>query len=143
MLGLLAGLGGYTFIYAEGLSYFGTDPKACVNCHVMNDQYASWQRTVHHNWATCADCHLPAHGVEKYVAKARNGWNHSRAFTMMDFPDPIQITPPNAAILQENCIRCHEGLVDSMHANFVGNNAEQREGTSCVHCHQWVGHGMK
>ena len=41
-LGLVAGLGAFTFRYAEGLSYFSADPRACVNCHIMWDQYASW-----------------------------------------------------------------------------------------------------
>jgi hypothetical protein len=31
------GLGGYTFVYAEGGSYFSDDPRACVNCHVMRE----------------------------------------------------------------------------------------------------------
>ena len=34
-VGIAAGVGGYTFRYAEGLSYFKTDPKACVNCHMI------------------------------------------------------------------------------------------------------------
>ncbi len=38
LVGTVAGLGAYTFRYAEGFSYFSTDPRACNNCHVMNDQ---------------------------------------------------------------------------------------------------------
>jgi len=37
-LGLLMGVGGYTFIYARGASYMTDDPAACANCHVMNEQ---------------------------------------------------------------------------------------------------------
>jgi cytochrome c nitrite reductase small subunit len=37
--GLLVGLGLYTFVYAKGASYLTNDPAACVNCHVMNEQY--------------------------------------------------------------------------------------------------------
>jgi cytochrome c nitrite reductase small subunit len=48
MIGAVAGLRAYTFRYGEGLSYFSTDPLACKNCHVMNDQYASWSRGPHH-----------------------------------------------------------------------------------------------
>jgi hypothetical protein len=33
--GIFVGIGGYTFRYAEGLSYFSTDPAACANCHIM------------------------------------------------------------------------------------------------------------
>ncbi len=38
----------FTFRYAEGLSYFSTDPKACANCHIMNDQFVSWSKGPHH-----------------------------------------------------------------------------------------------
>ena len=41
-LGMLLGLGGFTFHYGEGLSYLSTDPAACVNCHIMQPQYESW-----------------------------------------------------------------------------------------------------
>src|SRR5262249_39642603 len=58
-LGVVLGLGGFTFRYAEGLSYFSTDPKACANCHIMRRQYDGWQKASHHGAATCADCHLP------------------------------------------------------------------------------------
>ena len=42
LVGLVADIGLFTFDYGEGLSYFSTDPRACANCHIMNDQYASW-----------------------------------------------------------------------------------------------------
>jgi hypothetical protein len=41
LVGVLADVGGYTFCYAEGFSYFSTEPKACANCHNMNDEYDS------------------------------------------------------------------------------------------------------
>jgi hypothetical protein len=43
--GLLSGVGGFTFHYAEGFSYFSTDPKACANCHIMWPEYDSWSRS--------------------------------------------------------------------------------------------------
>ena len=55
LVGLLLGTGAFTFKYAEGLSYFSTDPKACVNCHIMTPQYDSWQKSSHHAVATCVD----------------------------------------------------------------------------------------
>jgi hypothetical protein len=35
IIGPVLGLGVYTFWYAEGASYFSSDPKSCVNCHIM------------------------------------------------------------------------------------------------------------
>ncbi|MFW5942556.1 MAG: cytochrome c nitrite reductase small subunit, partial [Chloroflexota bacterium] len=41
------GLGGFTFIYAEGASYLSDDPNACVNCHVMRDVHDAWNHGSH------------------------------------------------------------------------------------------------
>jgi cytochrome c nitrite reductase small subunit len=140
LLGIVVGVGAYTFDYGEGLSYFSTDPKACVNCHIMNDQYVSWQKAGHHQSAVCVDCHLPHEFVPKYLAKADNGWRHSKAFTLQDFHEPIQITSRNADILQANCIRCHG---DFVHELVVGARSPTRDSVQCVHCHRGVGHGAR
>jgi len=139
LLGSALGLGAFTFAYAEGLSYLSPDPKACVHCHVMRPQYDGWQKASHHGVATCVDCHLPASGISKYWAKARNGWNHSKAFTLQDFPEPIRITPKNAEHLQENCLRCHGDLVHDL----VAGARTDADAVSCVHCHASVGHGAR
>jgi cytochrome c nitrite reductase small subunit len=137
--GAALGLAAFTFRYAEGLSYFSTDPKACANCHIMNDQYASWTKGPHHNDARCVDCHLPNDTVDKYVAKALNGYHHSKGFTLQDFPEPILIKPRNAEILQDNCLRCHGGLV---HDALAAGPRPVEDGR-CVHCHRNVGHGAR
>ena len=64
--GVLSGLGGYTFLYAEGLSYFSTDPLACANCHIMQHQYDSWTKSSHKSVARCVDCHLPKDHAETF-----------------------------------------------------------------------------
>jgi cytochrome c nitrite reductase small subunit len=136
-VGALVGLGAFTFRYAEGFSYFSTDPRACANCHIMNDHYDSWQKASHHTVATCVDCHLPHGGVSKYVAKARNGFFHSKAFTFQDFHEPIMITPVNARTLRENCVRCHQSLVSAI----TGADPHGTGAADCVRCHRAVGHG--
>ena len=98
LLGLLAGIGGFTFKYAEGLSYMSNDPEVCVNCHIMNDEYDSWRKGPHHGNATCNDCHVPPHFPQKYMAKAANGYHHSKAFTLQDFHEPIMIKERNSQI---------------------------------------------
>ena len=90
------GLSVFTFDYAEGTSYFSTDPKACVNCHIMNDQYHSWQKGGHHASATCVECHLPHDTIPKYIAKADHGFWHSKGFTFNDFKEPIRIKARSA-----------------------------------------------
>lgn len=137
MLGISIGLSGFTFMYAEGLSYLSADPKACVNCHIMRSQYDSWQKASHHTAAVCVDCHLPHGLIPKYIAKAENGYHHSKGFTFEDFHEPIMIKTKNSHILQENCIACHEEMVsDMLEIAKAGNTSIQ-----CVHCHRNVGHG--
>jgi cytochrome c nitrite reductase small subunit len=137
MVGMVVGLGLYTFRYAEGMSYFSTDPKACANCHVMNDQYASWVKGPHQGKATCVECHLPHDLVPKYIAKAENGYHHSKGFTLEDFHEPIMIKPKNAAILQQSCLRCHGDFVH----DIVTASRSTASDIRCVHCHRSAGHG--
>jgi cytochrome c nitrite reductase small subunit len=136
LVGLLAGLGVFTALYAEGLSYLSNDPEACANCHIMWPQYEGWQKSSHHSVAKCVDCHLPHDFVGKWMAKAVNGYHHSVAFTLQNFHEPIQIKGRNSAILQENCQRCHAALVHDL-VTVAGRGQELR----CVHCHDTVGHG--
>ena len=113
-------------------------------CVVMNDQYASWTKGPHHGDARCVDCHLPHDTVEKYLAKALNGYHHSKGFTLQDFHEPILIKPRNAEILQSNCLRCHGDLVhDALVAGARGPKPAEVEDGRCVHCHRGVGHGAR
>jgi cytochrome c nitrite reductase small subunit len=137
LLGLLLGIGGYTFLYAEGLSYMSDDPKVCVNCHIMQPQYDSWQKASHHAVAACVDCHLPHGFVGKYFAKAENGYNHSKEFTLQDFHEPIMLKATSRRILVENCLHCHGDLVHDQVA-LVGDDPEALR---CLYCHRSVGHG--
>ena len=137
-LGLAAGIGGYTFRYAEGLSYLSTDPKACVNCHIMQSQYDAWQKSSHHAVAVCIDCHLPHDFFGKYFAKAENGYRHSKEFTAQTFAEPITVHPKGREILQANCEYCHGELVHDSAGSTGPNGALE-----CVHCHATVGHGTR
>jgi len=103
----------------------------------MNDEYASWAKGPHHVGARCVDCHLPHATLPKLVAKASNGYHHSKGFTLQDFHEPILIKPRNAEILQESCLRCHGELVHDMLLGAARAEDEVR----CVHCHRGVGHG--
>jgi cytochrome c nitrite reductase small subunit len=138
LVGIVLGLGSYTFYYAEGGSYFSNDPRACVNCHIMRDHYDGWQHASHHAVAACNDCHTPHDLVGKYSIKAMNGFWHSKAFTLQDFHEPIRIRPINARVLRTACLHCHLDLV----SEIVGHGADDGSGPAdCVHCHAAVGHG--
>lgn len=143
-LGTLAGIGSYTFSYAEGLSYFKTDPKACANCHIMQPQYDAWQKSSHHTSAVCVDCHLPESFIPKYLAKAENGWRHGKLFTTGGFKQPIEVQAAGLQILQDNCVRCHQSLTADMRHGATGSSTDHKsEDIACIHCHSTVGHGPR
>lgn len=134
--GIVVGMGVFIFVYAKGYSYMSNDPKACANCHVMQQHFDSWTRSSHHSIAACNDCHTPHQPVEKYLAKARNGFNHSKAFTLQNFPQPIRITRQNLEDLQHNCIECHATLVGDIASHRDVGHGQAR----CTECHRSVGH---
>jgi cytochrome c nitrite reductase small subunit len=137
-LGLLVGLGTFTFGYGKGASYLSNDPQTCVNCHVMQEHLDSWQHSSHHHVAVCNDCHLPHDPIGKWVTKADNGFFHSLAFTLGNFKNPIQIKPRNRAVTHSTCIDCHEAVAHSLLPAVVGQDM-----LSCVHCHAEVGHALR
>ncbi len=137
LIGVMLGLGGFTFYYGEGHSYLSKNPEACLNCHIMRPQFDSWQKASHHTAATCVQCHLPQSSAYKYISKAENGFNHSKAFTLQNFDEPIKITEKNSRILQQNCVYCHSAITE----NLTHGSTTNADGLSCVHCHRTVGHG--
>jgi cytochrome c nitrite reductase small subunit len=137
LIGLFIGVGSFTFRYAEGLSYFSSNPKTCVNCHIMRPQFDSWQKSSHHTAAVCVDCHLPRSPVPKLLAKGLDGYLHSKGFTLQDFHEPIRISPLGSKIVENNCIACHGSLFHGKVPRPTSTDDHFR----CVHCHSGVGHG--
>jgi cytochrome c nitrite reductase small subunit len=136
-VGIMLGLGGATFHYAKGTSYLSNDPANCANCHIMQDQYDTWQKASHHTVATCNDCHVPHDLIGKYATKLENGYAHSKGFTFNDFHEPIQMRPQSKAILLKNCLHCHQEFVESIQPH----DALATEQLDCIQCHTSVGHG--
>ena len=134
-LGVVGGVGSYTFGYGQGYTYLLDDPRVCANCHVMDDHYASWQASSHKHVATCNDCHLPHDFLGKWLVKADNGFFHSLAFTVGGFPEPIRIKPRNRRVTQGTCIHCHADFVHAMLPTERGG-----ETPLCASCHFDVGH---
>jgi cytochrome c nitrite reductase small subunit len=137
LAGTFAGAGLFTFAYAQGFSYLSSQPEACANCHVMNDEYAGWNMASHHAVATCVECHLPHRLDRKLLAKAENGYHHSKGFTLQNFHEPILIKPTNDAILQERCLSCHLDMVSALAVESTADRGLPR----CARCHAGVGHG--
>ena len=134
-LGIVVGLGGYTFLYAKGASYLTGNPAACANCHIMQEHYDGWVKASHRAVAVCNDCHTPPGFVAKYATKASNGFWHSFGFTTGRFPEPLRITPRNRNVSEQACRKCHQNIVEAI------DGAHQQGSTlSCIRCHRGVGH---
>jgi cytochrome c nitrite reductase small subunit len=136
--GASAGIGIFTFGYAEGGAYLTNRPEACANCHVMNEQFDAWVKSSHGKFATCNDCHAPHDPIGKYYCKARNGFFHSLAFTTGRFPDQIQMHDYNQGVVEANCRYCHEQLTHQIDPLPAAGKSGDR--MSCIHCHATVGH---
>jgi cytochrome c nitrite reductase small subunit len=135
LFGAIIGLGGFTFTYAQGFSYLSNDPSACVNCHIMREQFDGWSRGSHKAVAGCNDCHAPHDNlVHKYFIKGVNGLRHSYAFTTGNHPEPIRITELNREVTQHACLYCHNDLTQAI------NHADTDDPTDCLTCHEGVGH---
>jgi len=133
-VGLAAGVGVFTFVYARGGSYLTNDPGACANCHVMREHYDAWIKSSHRAVAVCNDCHTPAGFLGKWTTKADNGFWHSFAFTTGHFPDPLRIKGRNKTIAEHSCRKCHQEIVEMIDGHEPG------AAVSCTRCHAGVGH---
>ena len=137
LVGITLGLAVFTFVYAGGLAYFGSDPQTCNQCHAMNEQYNAWQKGSHADVAGCNDCHAPHDNlVLKYANKAENGFMHSLKFTLQNYPENIQIREHNRRVTEAACVYCHGNFVEQ-----IKNDSNHRgETLSCIRCHDGVGH---
>ena len=137
----------YMAYIAKSWSYLSKDPKACINCHAMNTQYATWQHSSHGvAGITCVECHLPTDGfINKYMAKAVDGWNHTMAFTFDTYEHAIQISDDGARRVQDNCISCHKSITSTLATNADKyhnfNDDYVENGRKCWSCHKEVPHG--
>lgn len=143
MIGILFGIGAHIFYISNAVSYLSDDPNACINCHVMTPQYATWERSSHARVATCNDCHVPQdHIVRTYYFKAMDGLRHATMFTFRLEPQVIRIKEAGRNAVQENCIRCHSNQIHPIALRAINNRSveDQRPGY-CWDCHRDVPHG--
>ncbi len=131
-IAILIGAGAYTVYYGQGYSYLSDDPSACMNCHVMEDMYLTWETSSHRD-VTCNECHVPHGFIRQYTAKATDGIYHAAVFTF-DEPQVIRLRESRYERISENCIRCHESMVA-----FINRG----DGQLCTDCHIGVGHPLQ
>lgn len=142
-LGTITGIGLLILRLSNATSYLSNDPATCINCHVMTPQFATWQHSSHARVATCTDCHVPHDNILRtYAFKAQDGMRHAYVFTFRLEPQVIQIREAGKTVVQENCIRCHDPLLDRVtigQVTFEGSRHGQ--GLLCWSCHRETPHG--
>ncbi len=106
--GVILGIVVFLIRISNAASYALDAPETCINCHVMNDAYASWQRGSHGQAAVCNDCHVPqSNFAAKYAFKAKDGMKHSYVFTLRKEPQVLKLSSGAVGVIQENCLVCH------------------------------------
>jgi cytochrome c nitrite reductase small subunit len=139
LLGGFFGGASYVAYISNAASYLSDDPKACINCHIMTPMYASWQHSSHARVATCNDCHVPQDSLlRKYAFKANDGLRHSYLFTTRQERQVIEAIPASKAVIQQNCIRCHEPTLQR-----ASTSVAHFEKRPCIECHREVPHGRE
>ena len=134
MAGILAGLGVLVVHISRAASYLRDEPEVCINCHVMNNAYATWRHSSHREVATGVDCHLPHQNpIAKLAFKGMDGARHSYVFTLRLEPQVLHLSRGAVPVIQENCLRCHH---DQLQMVRLAGVDEQR----CWDCHRNV-HG--
>ncbi len=143
VLGILVGLIAYLVKISHASSYLSDSPTTCINCHVMQPQYASWFHSSHREVATCNDCHVPQDNVlNKYYFKGMDGLRHATMFTLRLEPQVIIIKDAGVNVVQENCKRCHTYLNEEVGTlDITGKNYMLGNGKLCWECHKDVPHG--
>lgn len=128
-VGIVIGAGLVVARIGNATSYLSDAPDACINCHVMTDAYASWQRGSHGRVAVCVDCHLPHDNiVAKTAFKTKDGIKHSYMFTMRKEPQVLKLSKGAVPVVQGNCLRCHAN-------QFAMIRLAKPEERKCWDCH--------
>ena len=143
LLGIFVGISAFVFYLSKAPSYLSDKPETCVNCHIMAPQYATWSHSSHRERAHCNDCHVPHNNFfNKYFFKAKDGIRHATMFTLRLEPQVIEIKHAGKKVVQDNCIRCHEKLLeDDAVKPLTAQAHSQRAERKCWECHRETPHG--
>jgi cytochrome c nitrite reductase small subunit len=105
-------------------------PEFCASCHVMKTEYNAYMHNGAHRRLKCIDCHLPNDSVAShYVWKSIDGMKDVVVFNSGRVPERITISDHGAAVVKENCIRCHQTLVSMIDTS-----------RNCWSCHRRITH---
>lgn len=105
-------------------------PDFCMRCHVMESNYEAWIHAGAHRRSKCVDCHLPNQDAgAHYLWKSLDGLKDAVVFYSGTVPERITLSSRGGAVLQANCVRCHETAV------MMTDTARK-----CWSCHRRISH---
>jgi nitrate/TMAO reductase-like tetraheme cytochrome c subunit len=131
-------------ISAVVVMHYTSQPNFCASCHQINPSVVSWSVGPHKD-VTCLKCHADP-GTIGYVKRKVAGLNEVYLQVTNQIPDKIE-----AKIIPAACIYCHTGssefpneknllLTTGELAPMFPHTEMLQNNTSCLTCHQNVGH---
>ncbi len=79
LMGIIVGLSLFLLRISNAASYLSDKSETCINCHVMNPQYATWNHSSHREVATVmiAMCHIIMYSINII---SKQGWPAPRNY---------------------------------------------------------------
>ncbi len=136
--------------------HYTSSNEFCASCHVHPHAEATWKLSIHNNTPSgvsvnCVDCHLPPEEqkVRFITRKAYHGFHDLYSYLTLDTEqiDWAEKRSREASakfVYEDGCVKCHTNMFPST-LNALGGESHLKylrdpENTSCLQCHQNVGH---
>ncbi len=157
---LIFAIGGLTTILLVGLFnktiHYTSSNEFCASCHVHPHAESTWKLSIHNNTPSgvsvkCVDCHLPPEEQKaRFITrKAYHGLSDLYAYLTLDTEkiDWAEKRSREASakfVYEDGCKKCHTNMFPST-LNALGGESHLKylrdpDNTSCLQCHQNVGH---
>lgn len=118
----------YMYEHTSTTNYCGT------TCHIMEPLYESQLHSAHREGIVeCKDCHLPHDNFLHQVVY--KGYSGAKDIYKNTFAEPVVLhtTTWSQNVANDNCIRCHQAVVDRIQVT---------DGLLCFDCHRHTPHGQ-
>lgn len=142
-------------LFNKTIHYTSTN-EFCASCHVHPHAEAEWRLSIHHNTPSgvsvnCVDCHLPPEDqkVRFITRKAYHGMHDLYAYLTLeaeeiDWAEKRTREAAERFVYEDGCKKCHTNMFPST-LNALGAESHLKylrdpDNTSCLQCHQGVGH---
>ncbi|MCK5730068.1 MAG: SUMF1/EgtB/PvdO family nonheme iron enzyme [Draconibacterium sp.] len=142
-------------LFNKTISYTSSN-EFCASCHVHPHAEASWKLSIHNNTPSgvsvkCVECHLPPEEqkIRFVTRKAYHGFHDLYSYLTLD-TDKIDWAEKRSReasanfVYEDGCKKCHTNMFPST-LNALGGESHLKylrnpDNTSCLQCHQNVGH---